>query len=74
MLTEISIPSHPLFSFCSFKPVYTNAFRRCDYKFKISENTFAGHLGTVVDCMDNMDNNCVNDLVNNCVNNLVKIV
>ena len=49
-------PIHPYPS--SLKPVYTNAFRRCDYKFKIgairillSENTFAGHWETVVDCM-----------------------
>ena len=40
----------------------------------LSDNTFAGHWGTVVDCMDNMDNNCVNNLVNNCVNNSVKIM
>ena len=46
----------------AFKPVYTKAFRRCDYKFKIrairillSENTFAGHWETVVDCMENIE-------------------
>ena len=51
VLTEISIPIHPFtYSFWAFKPVYTKAFKRCDYKFKIgalrillSENTFAGH-------------------------------
>ena len=50
VVTEISIHT--------FKPVYTKAFRGCDYKFKIgalrillSENTFAGHWETVEDCM-----------------------
>ena len=38
---------------------YTKAFKHCDYKFKIeairiSENTFAGHWETVVDCMENI--------------------
>ena len=40
--------------------VYTKAFRRFDYNFKIgtirnllSENTFAGHWETVFDCMEN---------------------
>ena len=55
-------PTHPSTkNFWAFKPVYTKAFRRCDYKFKIgtirmflSENTFAGHWETVVDCMENI--------------------
>ena len=45
-----------------FKPVYTKAFKRCDYKFKIgalrimlSENTCAGHWETVVYCMENIE-------------------
>ena len=62
---EISIRTHPSIhlysSFEHCKPVYTKAFRRYDYKFKIgavrillSENTFAGHWETVVDCMENI--------------------
>ena len=50
---------HPLIA---FKPVYTKAFRCCDFKFKIgalrlflSENTFAGHWETGVDCMENIE-------------------
>ena len=48
------------YSFWTFKPVYL--LRSCDYKFKIgairillSENTFAGHWETVVDCMENIE-------------------
>ena len=48
-------PTHPS---TAFKPVYTKAFKRFDYKFKIGamENTFAGHWETVVlvDCMENI--------------------
>ena len=50
-----------LIAFEHVKPVCTKAFKCCDYKFKIgalrillSENTFARHWETVVDCMENI--------------------
>ena len=64
MLTEISNPTPPTYSIWAF---YTEAFKCCDYKFKVgtlrislSENTFAGHWETVVDCMENIGN-VIND-------------
>ena len=59
-----SIPNgyYPSIHFWAFQPVFTIAFRHCNYNFKIGalrivswDDTFAGYWETVVDCVENIE-------------------